>query len=149
MKQYKGGRSIKGKPGFTLIELVVVIIIIGILASIGLPIYTNLTEKSRCAEALTGLKVVYDAQVRRALEFTTPAGANGDRVNVVAGLDANITDPGRYFQFFIGDATYPLTSATNYVVYANRINANPAWGFRINELGNFSGCGTGYPSFNF
>ncbi len=37
--------------GFTLIELIVVIIIVGILAAIGISQYSNLVEKSRLAEA--------------------------------------------------------------------------------------------------
>ncbi|MCK9433013.1 MAG: prepilin-type N-terminal cleavage/methylation domain-containing protein [Candidatus Omnitrophica bacterium] len=39
------------KNGFTLIELIIVIIIVGILASIGLTQYNKVVEKSRAAEA--------------------------------------------------------------------------------------------------
>ena len=39
------------RKGFTLIELIVVIIIVGILASVGMTQYTKVVEKGRGAEA--------------------------------------------------------------------------------------------------
>ncbi|MDD5130223.1 MAG: prepilin-type N-terminal cleavage/methylation domain-containing protein, partial [Candidatus Omnitrophica bacterium] len=39
------------KKGFTLVELIIVVIIVGILASIGLTQYNKVVEKSRAAEA--------------------------------------------------------------------------------------------------
>ena len=45
--------------GFTLIELIVVIIIIGILASISVPQYHKMVEKSRQAEAIEILTKMY------------------------------------------------------------------------------------------
>ena len=50
------------KQGFTLLELLVVVLIIGILASIALPQYENSVEKSKASEALIILKSLREQQ---------------------------------------------------------------------------------------
>ena len=51
----------KNKSGFTLLEIIIVIIIIGILASLALPKFFKTVEYSRSMEALTNLGNVYHA----------------------------------------------------------------------------------------
>lgn len=58
------------KKGFTLIEMLVVVLIIGILAGVALPQYTSAVRKARVAEAKITLKAWVDAADRHYLNST-------------------------------------------------------------------------------
>ena len=51
------------KKGFTLIELMIVIAIIGILAAVAIPMYSDYTKKSRTSEVPGTLKQLAEMQV--------------------------------------------------------------------------------------
>ena len=51
------------KKGFTLIELMIVIAIIGILAAVAIPMYSDYTKKSRTAEVQSNLSEIVKMQL--------------------------------------------------------------------------------------
>ena len=52
------------KKGFTLIEVLVIILIIGVLAAVAMPIYTNAVAQSRFSALMPSVKALKDAQER-------------------------------------------------------------------------------------
>jgi type IV pilus assembly protein PilA len=55
--------KLRSKKGFTLIELMIVVAIIGILAAIAIPNFLRFQAKSRQSEAKTNLGGIFTAQV--------------------------------------------------------------------------------------
>lgn len=70
----------KGKnKGFTMLEFIFVIVIIGILATLALPPYTRTREHALGKEAVTSLKLIVAAEKIYRLEYDTywpPSGSN-------------------------------------------------------------------------
>ncbi|MFA6282276.1 MAG: prepilin-type N-terminal cleavage/methylation domain-containing protein [Candidatus Omnitrophota bacterium] len=79
------------KKGFTLMELIVVVIIVGILAMVGLPQFFQVAERGRAAEAFGILGAVRSAQVRYYAENSAYLSNS-----TCGGLDINFTTP-KYF----------------------------------------------------
>ena len=57
-------KKVKNNKGFTLLELLVVVLIIGILAAVALPQYKKSVEKTKLTEALENLAVIEGAAQR-------------------------------------------------------------------------------------
>jgi prepilin-type N-terminal cleavage/methylation domain-containing protein len=103
---------------FTLIELVIVIVIIGILVGISVPSYHRIVERARISEALTVLKTIYDAQMRYAIASDNDAYAPD--INTL-GIGPLIT--GKYFNFTVltdSPTPNPVKNDNETVSYATR-----------------------------
>lgn len=57
------------KKGFTLVELLAVVLIVAILSGVALPQYRKVVEKARLSEAESMMRVIYDSSERLAGEF--------------------------------------------------------------------------------
>ncbi|SIQ95304.1 type IV pilus assembly protein PilA [Shewanella morhuae] len=76
----------KKAQGFTLIELMIVVAIIGILAAIALPAYQNYTKNSRFSEVTTAV-----GALRTAVTVCAQAGGTACATPGSDGIPANIT----------------------------------------------------------
>ena len=65
------------RSGFTLLELLVVVLIIAVLAAVAMPEYLKAAERSRATETITMLEAIAKSQQRKYMQTSTFAGEYG------------------------------------------------------------------------
>jgi prepilin-type N-terminal cleavage/methylation domain-containing protein len=71
-------KILKSKKGFTMLELLMVVIVIGILASLAIPQYQSFMERARSTEATNIIGSIKSAEELYVLENPTAYGADAD-----------------------------------------------------------------------
>jgi type IV pilus assembly protein PilA len=108
------GNTMKQQKGFTLIELMIVIAIIGILAAIAIPAYQDYTIRSKVSE---GLNLAGAAKLAVAETFDSEGSYGAD--NPAVGLPSAASIVGNYVSS-VGVALEVVT-----ITYKNTLGGNP------------------------
>jgi prepilin-type N-terminal cleavage/methylation domain-containing protein len=102
----------RNRSGFTLLEVIIVIIIVGVLASLALPRFFSTVEYSRATEAMQSI-----ASTRQSIERCYLMTSNYSNCNNFATLDLDDpgTSPNNHFTYAIssGANTYRITATRN------------------------------------
>lgn len=103
------------RVGFTLTEILIVVIIIGILATLALPTLVKTLEKAKLGEAASNLNLIRTGEKIYFLE-------NSFFTNDIGSL--NIEDPNSGAKYF--DYTIPSADSSDFTARADRKNTAPS-----------------------
>lgn len=103
----------RGLPAFTLLELIIVIIIIAVLASISLPKFVKTIEYARSTEALVAISSIRQAMERCYL-MNSGKYTNCNSFGVLSLSDPGLS-PNAHFTYALSGQT-----ASSYVITATR-----------------------------
>lgn len=131
-------RKMKCQNGFTLMEVIIVVVIVGILAGLASPLYSKAVERVRISEATKILGAIRDAETRYALEYGvyTDYSAHSGTRGHWDGYDVEIPSESEFFLYYAAGDAYggnPVDNLQHYIGIAWRKDV---------DSGIF---GTGYP----
>jgi prepilin-type N-terminal cleavage/methylation domain-containing protein len=115
-------RTTESRKGFTLVELAVVIVIIGVLAAFGVPQFLKSVERSKAAEAFNYLSAVRSAQER----YVAKEGAYADSATS-GSLDINQVAP-KYFDVGTITASHSNPASPSWELTLTRKTATSSYG---------------------
>ena len=113
-------RKIGPEPGFTLLELMVVLLIVAVLASMAIPRFMQAAIKSKQSEAKMILKQIYNMQQTYRQEFDSYWGdgvvATAAAPTAFARISVDIQLPARYSYSMVAAANTFTCTATSSIL---------------------------------
>jgi type IV pilus assembly protein PilA len=113
-------KVVRSRRGFTLVELAVVIVIIGVLAAFGVPQFLKSVERSKAGEAFNYLAAVRSAQERYVAQ-------NGVYTSVASTLDINQVAP-KYFEIGTMVVDNATVGAPSWTLTLTRKSSSSSYG---------------------
>ena len=110
----------QGQKGFTLVELAIVIVIIGVLASFGVPRFRDAVERSKAGESLNYLAAIRAAEERY-------HAREGTYASVIADLDVAMPAP-KYFTVGTVAAGTTMDLENSWTLTLTRLGASAGYG---------------------
>lgn len=137
------------KHGFTLIELMIVVLIIGILTTIAVPQYKKTVDTSRALDAIATLQMI--ANANRMYQLDNNAYVSGFVNNSHAlvtrnyiATKANIDWSGEW-SFYSCNTSTCGGGGCNGGIIACASNTTKGWRYEVDTVGNCRAYGTGVP----
>ncbi len=139
-------KIIKGNKGFSLVELMVVVAIIGVLAVIGIPQYQKFMSKARQAEAKTDLNAIFQGEASFFTEYngySTNLGAIGaDAAGTGLRYDAGFGDaaPGPGCTAPVAGSPDGVAGTNNMLTLPNSAGSPATYFWAITDIGAVTSC---------